>query len=86
MIPYGNAKQQNAKVQLYYIPEESLEAWMRNRTSWMLWSVDDVVDPFWKSIAIEIRESVSGIWALGQVRQPSTLDPLEILLISKVLL
>ena len=62
MIPYGNAKQQNAKVQLYYIPEESLEAWMRNRTSWMLWSVDDVVDPFWKSIAIEIRESVSGRW------------------------
>jgi len=62
MIPYGNARQDKTKVQMYYITEDAFEAWMRNRTSWMLWSVDDVVDPFWKSIAKEIRESVSGRW------------------------
>ena len=70
MQPYGKevtkTKQANPnpdpyRTQMYYITEEALETWMSKMDSWMLWDIDDVIDPFWKAFAKEVR-NIPGRW------------------------
>ncbi len=67
MKPYGKDKTRSVgkpmrKTRMYYISENALERWMLDRTSWMLWNLDDVIDPFWHAYAQSFRSTTPGRW------------------------
>jgi hypothetical protein len=66
MKPYGKdttcSDLPPMNTRIYYISERALERWMLDRTSWMLWDLNDVIDPFWHAYAQSFRATTSGRW------------------------
>ena len=60
-IMMHDASSDSYRVQLYYIKDKELEKWMADCMSWMLWSIDDVIDPFWRAFAVSVR-TTTGRW------------------------
>lgn len=61
MRRYGN-NLADGRAFMWVIHEDDLEAWIRDPETWMLWDLDDVIDDWWRSIALEARPPGSPGW------------------------
>lgn len=61
MRRYGN-NLADGRAFMWVIHEDAFEAWIRDPETWMLWDLDDVIDDWWRSIALEARPPGSPGW------------------------
>lgn len=61
MRRYGNDLP-SGKAFMWVIHEDAFEAWIRDPETWMLWDLDDIIDDWWRSIALEARPPGSPGW------------------------
>jgi hypothetical protein len=47
---------------MWVIHEDDLEAWIRDPETWMLWDLDDIIDDWWRTIALEVRSPEGPCW------------------------
>lgn len=47
---------------MWVIHEDDLETWIQDRNSWVLWDMDDIVDDWWRAIALAARPPGSPGW------------------------
>jgi hypothetical protein len=56
MNPYGVSRNNSSGPNSYIIKIEKFEAWLRKKEFWMLWEVDDILDPFWRNHCLTFRD------------------------------
>ena len=69
MRRYGNDLP-DGKAFMWVIHETSVETWIRDPETWMLWELDDIIDDWWRSLALEVRPPGTPGWLpMGVVAQ-----------------